>query len=350
MKVALLGVKGEFGESHGKGVQRYMHEMYVRLRQMPQLEVKKVEYAPLPVFGVGLSFMFHNMFQDLSGFDIVHNPDIKPFYKLGKPWRIRITTAHEFRPLLHPELMFNSKSSIKDRIWLNVVTKLAFKSLLKSDYLTANSSQTKEEAVSLGFDKDRIFVVNHGIDKKFTTRALPNKKDRKGFKIGYIGSLSLGKNVGMAVDAVKLIKGKNTSFEIWGEGPERSSIAAKISGDRRISLMGFVPESTIIQRYESFDAFVAPSLYEGFGLPILEAQSRGLPVVIYKKGKIPDEVRRYCFEAKDAEDMAAIIQRLKDNGYDARQRKKAALYAQGFTWEKTAKGTAEVYTKVASRA
>jgi len=120
----------------------------------------------------------------------------------------------------------------------------------------------------------------------------------------------------------------------------------EIKQNERIKFMGFAPEEKIVDIYDSFDAFVFPSLYEGFGLPILEAQARGLPVIIYKYAKIPKEVRRYCFEAESPEHMAQIIEQLKENGYDEKERKKAMEYARSFTWEKTAKMTLKVYKKV----
>jgi glycosyltransferase involved in cell wall biosynthesis len=91
---------------------------------------------------------------------------------------------------------------------------------------------------------------------------------------------------------------------------------------------------------------VFPSYYEGFGIPIIEAQSRGLPVIIYKKGKIPKEVRKYCFEAESPEHMSQIIENLKENGYNETLQKKATEYARSFTWEKTANGTLEAYKRV----
>ena len=96
----------------------------------------------------------------------------------------------------------------------------------------------------------------------------------------------------------------------------------------------------------SFNAFVFPSLHEGFGFPILEAQSRGLPVVIYKYGKIPKEVKKYCFEAEDDEHMAQIIENLKENGYNKRKKEKATEYARSFTWEKCAIETMKVYKEL----
>jgi glycosyltransferase involved in cell wall biosynthesis len=102
----------------------------------------------------------------------------------------------------------------------------------------------------------------------------------------------------------------------------------------------------LINIYDSFDAFIFPSYHEGEGLPILEAQSRGLPVIIYKNGKIPKEVRKYCFEAESPEHMAQIIENIKENGYNEKLRKKATAYARSFTWEKTARETLKVYNKI----
>jgi len=92
--------------------------------------------------------------------------------------------------------------------------------------------------------------------------------------------------------------------------------------------MGFAPEEKIVEIYDSFDVFVFQSLYEGLSYPILEAQSRGLPVIIYKYGKIPKEVRKYCFEAESPEHMAQIIEELKENGYSEKKRKEAINYAR----------------------
>jgi len=62
--------------------------------------------------------------------------------------------------------------------------------------------------------------------------------------------------------------------------------------------------------------------------------------------KIPKEVRKYCFEAESPEHMAQIIEELKENGYNEKERKKAMEYARSFTWGRTAKKKLEVYKKV----
>jgi len=62
--------------------------------------------------------------------------------------------------------------------------------------------------------------------------------------------------------------------------------------------------------------------------------------------KIAKEVRKYCFEAESPEHMAQIIEQLKENGYNEKERKKAMEYVRGFTWEKTARETLKVYKKI----
>jgi glycosyltransferase involved in cell wall biosynthesis len=113
-----------------------------------------------------------------------------------------------------------------------------------------------------------------------------------------------------------------------------------------VHLKGYAPGEKIIEIYDSFDIFVFPTPYESFGLPILEAQSRGLPVIIYKYGKIPKEVRKYCFEAESPEHMTRIIENLKENGYNEKLKEKATAYARSFTWEKCARETIDAYIKI----
>jgi alpha-1,3-rhamnosyl/mannosyltransferase len=104
-------------------------------------------------------------------------------------------------------------------------------------------------------------------------------------------------------------------------------------------------EENKVKAYDSFDAFAFPSMYEGLGHPILEAKARGLLVILYKYGKIPKEVRRYCFEAESPEHMAQIIENLNENGYNKKLQRKATEYARSFTWERCAKETLIVYKR-----
>jgi len=122
------------------------------------------------------------------------------------------------------------------------------------------------------------------------------------------------------LQAAELIKDKNIKFNIYGDKEYWYENFDKYA-PANVKFMGFAPEEKIVEIYDSFDVFVFPSLYEGFGLPILEAQARGLPVIIYKYGKIPKEVRKYCFEAESPEHMAQIIEHLRANCYNGKRKK-----------------------------
>jgi len=344
MKVALLGLKGDFTPDAGGGIQRYMFELYTNIIKISN-NIEKVEFKPIKFISTGISFAIKTFFADFSKYDILHNLMPIPFLGHKDSKSVLITTAHDFQPILYPQFTFDHGATIKDKLWLRLVVYPGFKSTLSSDYLICNSTQTKEEAIRLGFNKDKIFVANHGLDKRFF-KPVKQKIYRNVFTVGYLGSMLKRKNLEFGIEAANLINDKDIFFDIWGKKEYEYEYLRSVAKNKNIKFRGFAPEDKIIEVYDSFDAFIFQSYHEGEGLPILEAQSRGLPVIIYKYGKIPKEVRKYCFEAESPEHMVQIIKNLKKNGYNEKERKKAMDYARSFTWEKTARKTLEVYKKV----
>ena len=344
MKVALIGVEGDFTKNTADGVKRYMYELYNNLRKLSQCDLQKVEYKKLPLLYSGLSAFPQSLFSNPKA-SIIHNLEPKPILPLNKDNALLLTTIHDFHGLLRPEK--EDYDSLRRRLGLVFVLRFGLNLALKfSDYLICNSTQTKSEAISLGFDKRKIFITALGVDGRFIKTYLKSKEN-KTFRVGYIGSLSTTKNVAFAINAFKNLKNDSMQFEVWGKKDRTyTNLVNLAKNDKRIKFLGYAPENSIVHIYDSFDVFVHPTLYEGFGLPILEAQSRGLPVIIYKYGKIPKEVRKYCFEAESPEHMAQIIENLKENGYNEKLRKKATEYARGFTWEKCAKGTLAIYRNI----
>jgi glycosyltransferase involved in cell wall biosynthesis len=344
MKVALLGIKGDFSPDSGAGIQRYMFELYTNLAKITK-DIDKVEFKPIKLIGNGLSFALETFFADLSNYNILHNLMPVPFLGNVKSRNILITTAHDFQTILYPQFTFDHGVTLMDKLWLMLVINPGIKRALSSDYLICDSTQTKDEAIKLGFDKDKIFVINLGVDKRFF-EPITKKRGRSIFTVGYLGALRKRKNLEFGIIAANLISDRNIFFDIWGKKEYEYEYLKSIEKNKNIKFKGFAPENKIVNIYDSFDVFIFPSLHEGLGLPILEAQARGLPVIIYKYGKIPKEVRKYCLEAESPEHMAQIIEHIKENGYNEKERKKAMEYARSFTWEKTARETLEVYKKV----
>ena len=257
-----------------------------------------------------------------------------------------ITTIHDlsrFEKGLHRGLsqkVYNKlvQGSIKDAIKY-------------SDFILCNSSQTLNTVAERFGPIKNIKVVSHGTNDVIIRAKIPKRRHHKKFIVGYIGALMKHKNIIFLLKAAVILKSKpGYKFVIYGTGIDKNIILRfkQDHGLDNVDINGYLKEDSKLKTYDGFDAFAFPSLYEGLGHPILEAQSRGIPVIIYKYGKIPKEVRKYCIEAESSEHMAQIIADLKENGYNEKLRKKATEYAQSFTWEKCALNTFKVYKKVLS--
>jgi len=348
MKVALLGIEASFNKDSGRGPYVYNFQLYENLKRMgADISVDKIALKVPDFLGGGtsftgnyLSFAIGNLFRDFRKYDIIHNL----FYHspiILKSKAPLLTTVLDAR-----EIIFDKryKTDVNGLIYKRVV-KFVGTQNLNSDYLIVPSTQTKEELTNLGFSSRKIFITPLGVDRAFISTRIKYRNQTKNLIVGYLGSFNPNKNVQFLIKAANKIDNNYIKFDIWGTGPEYENLK-KESQNKNILFRGFAPEDKKVEIYDSFDVFVFPSLYEGFGIPIIEAQSRGLPVIIYKYGKIPKEVRRYCFEAESPEHMAQIIEHLRANGYNEKERKKAMEYARSFTWEKTAKMTLEAYKKV----
>jgi glycosyltransferase involved in cell wall biosynthesis len=350
MKVGLVVYRGETKDfsSTGSNFYRYPHELYERTRHIHGLTVERIENY-VPILGRGMSLMFGMALKDIGSYDIIHNLDVAPVFPLRRGKSIFVSTAHDFQFIFDRETNKSLRGRTRDLLWSEVILRLSARSLLSSDYLIAVSSLTKKDAIKLGYDKNKVFVVNLGVDERFFS---PKPANRTGtdFVVGYLGVFAPRKDVPFAIRAFNKIDGKRFRFRIWGKKSYDYEVAVKAAdGNRAIEFMGFAPDNKIVQIYDSLDAFVSPTTYEGFGIPIIEAMSRGLPVIIRKESKIPDEVRKYCFEAEDEVHMAQIIKNLKVNGYNDKLRREATAYARGFTWQRNAEQTIKAYKEILKR-
>jgi len=348
MKVALMSMKEI--EVRGQGIPRYISELYKnskRIGKKYNVDMEKV-YLPYNKFlGGVLSFEFGSILSkpNLNSFDILHIPNgVFILHSIPKKSKY-ITTIHDVNPIVVKSKSLKYK--LKDRLWRYLALNRGLKfNIHVADAIIANSTQTRDELLDLGAE-NKVYVINLGVDERFLVeRESDPKAASEKFTVGYIGSFGTNKNIPFLIAAASLIDDKSIEFDFWGAKTYDYNELVRMAKGCNVKFMGFAPEGKIVDIYDNFDVFVFPSLYEGFGIPIIEAQARGIPVIIYKYGKIPKEVRKYCFEAESPEHMAQIIAQLKENGYNKKERKKAMEYARSFTWEKTAKETLKVYKKI----
>nr|HID12930.1 glycosyltransferase family 1 protein [Anaerolineae bacterium] len=131
--------------------------------------------------------------------------------------------------------------------------------------------------------------------------------------------------------------------------PQARQKVAELGLDSVIFL-GEVAEADLPALYSAADLFVFPSLYEGFGLPVLEAMACGTPVVCSNTSSLPEIVgdAALTFDPLDVEEMAAKIKEaLYDETLREEMREKGLRQAAKFSWEKTARETLKIYREVA---
>jgi glycosyltransferase involved in cell wall biosynthesis len=330
----LIGVnQGDLTDdlSNVTGVGKYTRELVKYLGEIRddlELEVKVVYDFTSAVSAI--KGIIKGTFADFSSYDIVHFAAPKPFAPLRK--KIVITTVHDLFFLRYRE----SGHPLLKRFYVQ--------NIVHSDAVLTVSSLIEEDLWKTVNYRGKSFVVNLGIDEKFfRPPKTPERNDKVRLKLGFVGRVDHErKNLARGIRTFKELKDENVVFEIWGGYDPRSEVFKRVQreaeGDTRVRFMGPAPEERIVEIYDSFDALFLPSIEEGFGLPILEANARGVPVIVYEDARIPKEVCKYCIRIKDELPSADEILE-----YKLKFREEMIEFARGFTWANVARRTYEIY-------
>ena len=351
MRIALINTIKP-AEGTGDGMTEYAYQLYTRLSKSNKVGLIYCVEGLVRNNVKGLLYtntLFKNKLAkiDWQRYDIVHitNQEMGFAAKLVKQSSRStkvITTIHDFARMDR-----SVEKGILQQMYNRIVRRSIANAFSYSDLILFTSSQTEEDAKKHFKSVYRKETINLAVRDNIL-KSPCSKKQNSTFTIGYIGSLAFHKNVSMVLKTAKILKNKDYKFAIYGTGAEYEKLMKFKEKNNldKVRFMGFAPEDKIAQIYDSFDAFMFPSKYEGFGLPILEAQSRGIPIIVYKKGKVPKEVTKYCFKAGSQNEAARIITELQKKGYPKEKRNQATRYARSFSWDACAKNTLEIYSDI----
>jgi glycosyltransferase involved in cell wall biosynthesis len=165
------------------------------------------------------------------------------------------------------------------------------------------------------------------------------------------GDLRPKKNLPVLIEAYRELRRDGLEHRLILTGSDQGIGPAlrDMAGGEPLELPGFVPDAKLDALIRGADAVVVPSLYEGFGLIVLEAMARGRPVVLARAGALPEvggEAAAY-FDAADPSQLAAAIRRVVDDPAERRRLGEAGrAHAAEYTWEKAAAATVAVYEEV----
>jgi glycosyltransferase involved in cell wall biosynthesis len=222
-----------------------------------------------------------------------------------------------------------------------------------ADAIICVSQHTKADLLEIyAPPAEKISVIPHASDLQPSDLAPPPTNGPPYFL--YVGSRATYKNFARLLDALQAIAGRHADVELQVVGPpfqagERTRIE-QLGLQHRIRHCGHVADRELVPLYRGSVAFVYPSLYEGFGIPVLEAMSCGCVVVASNRTSIPEVVggAGLLFDPSSTEALAACLADLLES-----PARRQALIDQGFrraqqfSWERTAEQTVAVYRAVA---
>jgi len=258
----------------------------------------------------------------------------------------------------------------RNNLWRAVHFQLTRRVLRGAARIFAVSNFTKTEMEKLfGISPGRIDVVYNAIDERFLhghASAADRELIAKRYQVTYpfllyAGRVSAHKNVVRMIEAFSALKGeleKERAFPdlkliIIGDdlsgNPDLRRTVVRSGVQNDVRFLGFVPIEVLRIFYDSAKIFVFPSLYEGFGLPPLEAMAHGTPVVTSNVSSLPEVVGNAAVLVNPEnvfEIMRALHRVLLDQGLRERMKEHSYLQAGKFSWEKSVRRILEVYRQV----
>jgi alpha-1,3-rhamnosyl/mannosyltransferase len=262
----------------------------------------------------------------------------------------RVVSIHDLTLILFPE-WHPAKRLRQMRAGLRASAEAA-------DRIIADSRATKDDIVRhLAVDPERVAIVPLAVDPSF--RPLPRAEVDAalaplglvyGAYVLFLGTLEPRKNIGRLLEAA-MKAGADVGplvlagVDGWGNDELRPRIA-DLARQGRVRPLGYVPETLRPTLLGGARAFIYPSLYEGFGLPPLEAMACGTPVVTSDVSSLPETVgdAALLIDPLDVDGLAGAIRRLWDDEALRRDlRARGLARAREFSWERTARLTLEAY-------
>jgi len=296
-----------------------------------------------------------------TSLDLVHYPYFEPFFMTLPLFtkQKRIITVHDLTPLLFPK---NFPVGIKG----NISWQVQKHNVQQSAGIITDSVASQKDIIKItDVKKEKIAVAYLAAAEEF--KILEAGKWQQELKKRYhlpdkfvlsVGDVTWNKNLPRLVNAIKktdcslvmvgktLVEQNFDRAHPWNQ--DLVTVSKLTEGDNQFIKLGFVPTEDLVLLYNVASAFVMPSLYEGFGLPILEAMQSGCPVITTKEGSLPEVAGEaaYYVDAYDVDNMAEGIKKVfSTKSLQESLSKKGSEQAKKFNWQKTAEHTVMAYKK-----
>ena len=288
----------------------------------------------------------------LDGVDVFHSSDLLLW---KQPGALNVVTLYDLTVLLFPERHTANTREIQQ-------DKYRF-AQQEADVVIAISEATKQDIVNhLHIPEQRVRVVHGGVNPSFrpnldqdaVERALASLKVAYGRYILYVGTIEPRKNLVRLIEAYnqarKMLPSPIPKLVIAGAaGWQFKTVFERVEAlglKDEVLFIGRVPDEKLPALYNGALLFVYPSLYEGFGLPPLEAMSCGVPVITSNTSSLPEVVGEagMLIDPTDVERLAVgMAEVLSSDDLRADMRQRGLARASHFSWERAARETRAIY-------
>lgn len=343
------------------GVEQYIYHLTRQLVHRSELDLTLIAPSNFPhslffsharvmyhtstlILGSGVFSAIFSPPKNLSNFDLIHCPTVTaPFF--FRPSAKVVMTVHDLIPVLFPQWQ-----TARRNLYFKYVLKYRFRFV---DRFIAVSNNTKQDLMDIFQIPDRkIDVVHEGVADQFKPSAGP----KQNFILA-VSTLEPRKNFKRVIDAYIALRKKNKTRDklviVGKEGwffDDILTVPSAFQDD--IIFKGYVSETELIRLFQTARLFCYPSMYEGFGLPILEAMACGCPVITSNTSSMPEVAGDAALfvDPYRTEELKNAIHTLTDDAALC-----TAMSAEGirrasrFSWQRVAEQTSKVYERELAR-
>ena len=296
---------------------------------------------------------------DADLFHIIDHTNGHVAYGLKKLGKSVVVTCHDLVQYVYPEILKNQSRfpALSMAVWQHSVRGIA-----AADGAIAISSNTAQDVTKwLNVEPAKVSVVLNGVDPSF--RVLEpqivaewrEKHIRSPEEICLlnVGSNHQRKNIETVLKVVKQLADRDVSIRLWKIGEqftnEQQQFIEANNLAEHITFLGKPNHEELVLLYNAADILLAPSLYEGFGLTILEAMGCGTPTITSNVSSLP-EVAGNAAVLVEPMDVDAIVEAVKQINNEPNYRQdlidKGLARVKEFSWQKTAAQTADFYQQI----
>jgi glycosyltransferase involved in cell wall biosynthesis len=286
-------------------------------------------------------------------YPLLHSPGYILPYRGFVP---SVVTIHDLIALDYPEYCLRESSA-----YFKLCLPHSIKNASK---IIAVSHRVKSDILRrYNVSPDKIEVIYHGISEKIlqvkdnqTLHRIRNIYHLPESYLLFVGNIEPKKNIERIIQAFQLLK-RTTEIKqklvVTGKKGWKYQSIFKLVNDLHLKddifFTGYVPEEDLSSIYSLADVFVFPSLYEGFGIPPLEAMACKVPVLVSNRGALPEVTGGVCLQVDpfNIEAMAKGIYRLlTEDALRKWQIAEGEKWVKNFTWDKAAAQTLRIYEKI----